>query len=78
MVWNSVGEFFNMGGYGLYVWGSVIVTFGFMLTEVVILKLRRQAIIDHLGHARALDAEDEMDDDETSADQRGHDGGKPV
>jgi heme exporter protein D len=22
MNWNSLGEFFNMGGYGLYVWGS--------------------------------------------------------
>ena len=22
MQWNSVGEFFAMGGYGLYVWGS--------------------------------------------------------
>jgi heme exporter protein D len=22
MQWNSVGEFFAMGGYALYVWGS--------------------------------------------------------
>ena len=22
MNWNSLGEFFAMGGYGLYVWGS--------------------------------------------------------
>ena len=22
MTWNSVGEFFAMGGYALYVWGS--------------------------------------------------------
>ena len=22
MIWNSAGEFFAMGGYGLYVWGS--------------------------------------------------------
>lgn len=53
MVWNSVGEFFHMGGYALYVWGSVIVTVGFMLAELVILRLRRQAIFDHLGQTRA-------------------------
>jgi heme exporter protein D len=22
MIWNSVADFFAMGGYGLYVWGS--------------------------------------------------------
>lgn len=62
MVWNSVGEFFHMGGYGLYVWGSVVVTFGFMLTEVLILRMRRQAILDHLGQARELDADDADED----------------
>lgn len=63
MVWNSLGEFFHMGGYGLYVWGSVIVTFGFMLTEVFILRLRRQAIMDHLGHARELEPENDEEED---------------
>lgn len=64
MIWNSFGEFLNMGGYALYVWGSVIVTFGFMLTEVFILKLRRQAIMDHLGHARDLERDIESDNGE--------------
>jgi heme exporter protein D len=61
MVWNSLSEFFHMGGYALYVWGSVIVTFGFMVTELIILKLRRQAIIDHLGRANAF-GEDDLDE----------------
>ena len=26
MNWNSAAEFFAMGGYGLYVWGSYAVT----------------------------------------------------
>jgi heme exporter protein D len=26
MIWNSVGDFFAMGGYGLYVWGSTMRT----------------------------------------------------
>ena len=68
MVWNSFGEFFHMGGYGLYVWGSVIVTFGFMLTEMVLLKFRRRTVIELLGRRRALEADVETDDD----------GGKPA
>lgn len=31
--WNSASEFFAMGGYGLYVWGSYLVTAAFMLAE---------------------------------------------
>jgi len=31
--WNSASEFFAMGGYGLYVWGSYVVTAAFMLAE---------------------------------------------
>ena len=55
MVWDSFGDFLHMGGYGLYVWGSVIVTFGFMVTEVIILSLRRRAILEHLGTLHADD-----------------------
>ncbi len=33
MNWNSASEFFAMGGYGLYVWGSYAVTLGVMLIE---------------------------------------------
>jgi heme exporter protein D len=31
--WTSTAEFFSMGGYGLYVWGSYAVTAIFMLVE---------------------------------------------
>lgn len=55
MVWNSFSDFLHMGGYGLYVWGSVIVTFGFMIIEVVILTLRRRAILEHLGRMSEAD-----------------------
>lgn len=61
MVWNSVGEFFHMGGYGLYVWGSAVVTFGFMITEVVLLKLRRKTVLDQLARRRVYE------DDEIAA-----------
>tara|TARA_B110000305_G_C19343864_1_gene590613 strand:- start:1140 stop:1262 length:123 start_codon:yes stop_codon:yes gene_type:complete len=38
MQWNSISEFFAMGGYGLYVWGSYIVTGLCILIELLILK----------------------------------------
>lgn len=62
MVWNSVGEFFDMGGYALYVWGAVIVTFGFMAAELAILALRRRTILDYLGRVRRFEDE-EMGDE---------------
>jgi heme exporter protein D len=42
MTWGSWSEFFAMGGYALYVWGSYIVTFGLMVMEVVLLIQRRR------------------------------------
>jgi len=41
MNWGSVGEFFAMGGYGLYVWGSYGVTALAILVEVLALRARR-------------------------------------
>lgn len=66
MVWNSWADFFHMGGYGLYVWGSVIVTFGFMVVELVILSLRRKAILEHLGRLGAADRMGEVEDEGTA------------
>ncbi len=44
MNWNSASEFFAMGGYGLYVWGSYIATAVLMVIE---------PILAHHRHARA-------------------------
>jgi len=39
-----VSEFFHMGGYGLYVWGSYGVTFFLLVMEMMLLRKRsRQA-----------------------------------
>lgn len=65
MIWDSFGDFLNMGGYALYVWGSVIVTFGFMAVEVLILKLRRRTITSYL--ARVQRFEDEESGNESQA-----------
>lgn len=45
MNWNSWSEFFAMGGYGFYVWGSFGVTFACMVIELAILKSRRNAAL---------------------------------
>ncbi|MBY0247285.1 MAG: heme exporter protein CcmD [Nitrospiraceae bacterium] len=43
MYWGSVSEFLAMGGYGLYVWTSYIVTALCLLWEVLALWRRRAA-----------------------------------
>lgn len=49
MIWHSWSDFFAMGGYALYVWGSFVVVFGLMLCEVVVLKLRGKSIRQELA-----------------------------
>ena len=45
MNWGSVDAFLAMGGYGLYVWGSYVVTFVLLAMEAVWLrKARRDAV----------------------------------
>ncbi len=36
MIWNSPAEFFAMGGYALYVWGSYVVAAACMAIEPVL------------------------------------------
>lgn len=45
MNWNSAVEFFAMGGYGLYVWGSYAVTAAWMLLEPVMAARRHRAAL---------------------------------
>ncbi len=45
--WGSAAEFFHMGGYWFYVWGSYIVTLALMLAEPLLARQRhRQALRD--------------------------------
>jgi heme exporter protein D len=58
MNWHSAGEFFAMGGYSLYVWGSFGVCALALALEPFLVGRRRRAIVDSLRrHARA----DKMD-----------------
>jgi len=49
MTWASWQAFFAMGGYALYVWGAYAVTVILIVLELVMLGLRRRAILRHLG-----------------------------
>ena len=43
MIWHSWNQFWAMGGYGIYVWGSVGATAALVLGEVAALRWRRRA-----------------------------------
>ena len=43
------GDFFAMGGYGLYVWGSYSVTALCMMVEVILLLSRKRTLLQRLG-----------------------------
>jgi heme exporter protein D len=47
MQWKSFEDFIHMGGYGLYVWGSYVVTLAVMLAEShLAARRRRRALAD--------------------------------
>jgi len=50
MNWGGWDNFFAMGGYALYVWGSYAATLVLVIAEIVLLALRRR---NALGRARA-------------------------
>ena len=52
MIWNSWAEFFAMGGYGFYVWGSTVAVAACMLGEIVGLRMRRRAAVEQLQMAQ--------------------------
>jgi heme exporter protein D len=44
MNWGSWSEFWTMGGYGLYVWGSYFVTAALLAVEVALVMARKNSI----------------------------------
>ena len=49
MNWASWSDFFAMGGYALYVWGSYAVTAGLIVLEIILLRGRSRAAVEQLG-----------------------------
>ncbi len=44
MSWASWSEFFAMGGYGAYVWGSYFVAFVCIIGEIILISHRRRTL----------------------------------
>ena len=59
MNWNSASEFFAMGGYGLYVWGSYAVTAVWMLWEPVAARARLRAALRTIDNDSLMDSHHE-------------------
>lgn len=51
-----ITEFFAMGGYGLYVWGSFGVTALFMVAEPILLRQRQRRIVEQIRRRQRLAA----------------------
>ena len=50
MIWNSWNDFWAMGGYGLYVWGSFGVTAMCLALEMVWVKNARAQTLTQIAH----------------------------
>ena len=58
MRWESWADFWAMGGYGLYVWGSMGVTFLLMALEVFVARQARLQAEREVRQAQALNRQD--------------------
>ena len=61
MIWDTWSAFFDMGGYGLYVWGSIIVTCAMIFGEIFSLAMRWNSGLKHLGNWLHSEEKDDYD-----------------
>ena len=52
MNWGSASEFFAMGGYGFFVWGSFLATAACMTAEPFSLRARHRRALERLSMER--------------------------
>lgn len=57
MQWGSWSEFWAMGGYGLYVWGSYAVTVVLILIEIIFLKRGQKNTLQRLRRMKSWESE---------------------
>jgi heme exporter protein D len=55
-MWSSFGEFLAMGGYGLFVWGSLGACAVVCIAEPLLLNLKRRALLREAGEQGRADA----------------------
>ena len=48
MNWGSPAEFFAMGGYGFYVWGSFLAAAACIAAELLLLRARRKHALERV------------------------------
>jgi heme exporter protein D len=60
MIWNSPADFFAMGGYALYVWGSFIVCVVTMVMEPILARTRQRNILRALRRERIAEELDKQ------------------
>jgi len=46
--WASAADFWAMGGYGFYVWGSYATVLAVVVIEIVLLRVRRRRAISEI------------------------------
>jgi heme exporter protein D len=54
MTWSSWADFWAMGGYAVYVWGSMGMTFGLLALEVLQARWARAHVLAQLRAERVL------------------------
>ncbi|MDD4882045.1 MAG: heme exporter protein CcmD [Gallionellaceae bacterium] len=57
MMWASWGEFWAMGGYGLYVWGSYGAAFIVILIEIISLGRGHKQTLKRLKRMKAWESQ---------------------
>ena len=55
MIWNRWNDFWAMGGYGLYVWGSFGVTALCMLVEIFWVQRAREQALNQIANELAAE-----------------------
>ncbi len=52
---NSLRELLAMGGYGLYVWGSLGMCAAVVVAELMVIRFRRRLLAQEVGDERATE-----------------------
>ena len=58
MIWQNASEFWAMGGYGVYVWGSMGVSGALLAIEAGLARVGRQQALDAVCEAIDADIQD--------------------
>jgi heme exporter protein D len=58
MIWQSASEFWAMGGYGVYVWGSLGVSAALLALEVWLARMGRRQALDVVCDAMDTEEQD--------------------